>query len=282
MPTSDFSPHAHQGYSQFRLVTRSDFDELVCNVLLKHLNLIDEITLAHPKDMQDGKVAIADAPSAARLVWQQYGGHDAFPARWDAMIEAVDKGDSAQFNRQEILAPQGWVLLNFIMDAGTGLERFREFRIPHYQLMMQLIDYCRDHSIEQILSLPDVRERVKLYRDHEDKAKEQIERCASVHDNLVVLDFREQDPIYATNRFVIYALYPQCNISINQTWGLRKHNTVLTIGKSILDCSSNTHVGELCLAYDGDGHLDAGTCQIDNHQADATLQDIILRINADG
>ncbi|CAM4071072.1 exopolyphosphatase [Vreelandella rituensis] len=321
MSASDFSQHAHQGSPQFRLVTRSDFDGLVCGVLLKHLNLIDEITFVHPKDMQDGKVEItdrdittnlpyvagchlafdhhlsetvrnteraanhvidADTPSAARVVWQYYGGHEAFPARWDAMMEAVDKGDSAQFNRQEILDPQGWVLLNFIMDARTGLGRFREFRISNYQLMMQLIDYCRDHNIDQILNLPDVRERVELYRDHEDKAKEQIERCASVHDNLVVLDLREQDPIYATNRFVIYALYPQCNISIHQMWGLKKQNTVLAIGKSILDRSSNTNVGELCLDYGGGGHLNAGTCQIDNDQADATLHDIISRINADG
>lgn len=306
---------------KFRLVTRSDFDGLVCGALLKHLDLIDDITFVHPKDMQDGKVEITerdittnlpyvpgchlafdhhlsetvrnteradnhvidpDAPSAARVVFDYYGGHDAFPARWDDMMEAVDKGDSAQFNKEEILNPQGWVLLNFIMDARTGLGRFREFRISNYQLMMKLIDYCREHTIDEILALDDVRERVELYRDHEDKAKEQIKRCAKVHGNLVVLDLRDEETIYATNRFVVYALYPECNISIHVMWGLKQQNTVFAIGKSILNRTSNTNVGELCLEYGGGGHLNAGTCQIDNDKAASTLEEIVARINADG
>jgi len=305
----------------YRLVTRSDFDGLVCGALLTHLNLIDDIKFVHPKDMQDGIIEITDrdittnlpyvpgchlafdhhlsetvrnseradnhiidpdAPSAARVVFDYYGGFDAFPARWEDMMAAVDKGDAAQFNKEEILNPQGWVLLNFIMDARTGLGRFREFRISNYQLMMKLIDYCREHSIDDILALDDVRERVDLYRDHEDKAKEQIQRCANVHGNLVVLDLRDEEIIYATNRFVIYALYPACNISIHVMWGLKQQNTVLAIGKSILDRSSNTNVGELCLEYGGGGHLNAGTCQIDNDKAEDTLNAIIKRINADG
>ena len=312
------SPDAPQTY---RLVTRSDFDGLVCGALLTHLNLIDDIKFVHPKDMQDGIIDISerdittnlpyvpgchlafdhhlsetlrnseradnhiidpDAPSAARVVFDYYGGFDAFPARWEDMMAAVDKGDAAQFNQEEILDPQGWVLLNFIMDARTGLGRFREFRISNYQLMMKLIDYCREHSIDEILALDDVRERVELYRDHEEKAKQQIQRCARVHGNLVVLDLRDEETIYATNRFVIYALYPECNISIHVMWGLKQQNTVLAIGKSILDRSSNTNVGELCLDYGGGGHLNAGTCQIDNDKAEETLNAIIKRINADG
>lgn len=306
---------------RFRLVTRSDFDGLVCGALLKHLDLIDDILFVHPKDMQDGKVDITsrdittnlpyvpdchlafdhhlsetlrneeradnhiidpDAPSAARVLWRHYGGHEAFPARWDDMMEAVDKGDSAQFTRDEILDPQGWVLLNFIMDARTGLGRFRNFRISNYQLMMKLIDYCRAHTIEEILELPDVGERIELYREHSERAKEQIRRCATVHDNLVVLDLRNEETIWATNRFVIYALYPECNISIHVMWGLKQQNTVLAIGKSILDRSSRTNVGELCLTYGGGGHRNAGTCQVDNDRADAILNEIIARINADG
>ena len=309
-----------QQASTFRLVTRSDFDGLVCGALLKHLGLIDEITFVHPKDMQDGKIAIdandittnlpyvpgchlafdhhlsetvrnveradnhiinADAPSAARVVWEYYGGHEAFPARWDDMMEAVDKGDSAQFNKDEILNPQGWVLLNFIMDARTGLGRFRDFRISNYQLMMKLIDYCREHTIDEILALDDVHERTTLYREHEQLAKEQIERCATVHGNAVVLDLRNEETIYATNRFVIYAMYPECNISIHVMWGLKQQNTVLAIGKSILNRSSNTNVGELCLSYGG-GHLNASICKVDNDQAESALTEIVEKINADG
>jgi nanoRNase/pAp phosphatase (c-di-AMP/oligoRNAs hydrolase) len=306
---------------KFRLVTRSDFDGLVCAVLLKDLDLIDDILFVHPKDMQDGKVDInandittnlpyvagchlafdhhlsetvrndsnidnhiidPNAPSAARVVYDYYGGQERFPNISLDMMDAVDKGDSAQFNEDEVLNPTGWVLLNFIMDARTGLGRFREFRISNYQLMMQLIDYCKSHTIEDILALEDVKERVDLYLEHDAKAKEQIKRCATVHGNLIVLDLLEEETIYTTNRFVIYALYPESNISIHKMWGLKKQNTVFAIGKSILNRTSNTNVGELCLKYGGGGHMNAGTCQIENDQADQALQDIIKIINQDG
>jgi nanoRNase/pAp phosphatase (c-di-AMP/oligoRNAs hydrolase) len=306
--------------SLYRLVTRSDFDGLVCAALLKHLNLIDDILFVHPKDMQDGKVAItsndittnlpyvpgchlafdhhlsetirnqpasnhlidADAPSAARVVWKHYGGHEAFPRDWDEMMEAVDKADAAQFSRDEILDPHGWELLSFIMDARTGLGRFRDFRISNYQLMMQLIDFCQTHGIDEILELPDVDERVALYLEHQREAKAQIQRCATVYHNLVVLDLRNEETIYAVNRFVIYALYPQCNISIHVMWGVKQQNTVFAIGKSILDRSSNTNVGELCLSYNGGGHANAGTCQVANEDAEAALRELIAEITADG
>lgn len=305
---------------KYRLVTRSDFDGLVCAVLLKELDLVDDIKFVHPKDMQDGKVEITsndistnlpyvegvhlafdhhhsevlrvgkkdnhiidpDAPSAARVVYDYYGGKDKFPAVSDEIMEAVDKGDSADFSKDEILDSQGWPLLNFLMDARTGLGRFRTFRIANYELMMQLIDYCRDHTIDQILDLPDVKERVDLYREHEDKAKEQITRCATVHGNLVILDLRDEEQIWATNRFVIYALFPQCNISIHQMWGKQKQNVVFAIGKSILDRGSKTHVGELCLKYDGGGHIAAGTCQIDTDKADGVREELVTKITADG
>lgn len=307
--------------SQFRLVTRSDFDGLVCAVLLKHLDLINDIKFVHPKDMQDGSIDIhasdittnlpyvasahlsfdhhssetirnqgtktnhiidPDAPSAARVVWLHYGGHDAFPAAWDEMMEAVDKGDSAQYNQEEVLHPKKWELLNFLMDARTGLGRFREFRISNYNLMMDLIDYCKNHSIDEIFELPDVKERVELYFDQETKFKDQIQRCATVYENLVVLDLRNEEVIYAGNRFVIYALFPQCNISIHQLWGLKQQNTVFATGKSIFDRSSNTNVGELMLTYNGGGHHAAGTCQVDNDKAEETLLKLVAHINADG
>jgi len=304
---------------KYRLVTRSDFDGLVCAVLLKELNMIDDILFVHPKDMQDGKIAIGgqdittnlpyvdgchlafdhhlsetirnekhdnhiiipEAPSAARVVYDYYGGAAAFPNVTHDLMEAVDKGDSAQFSRDEILKPEGWALMNFLMDARTGLGRFRNFTISNYQLMMKLIDTCRDHSIDQILQSPDVVERVDLYGAHESQAREQIERCSTVHGNLVVLDLRNEETIFATNRFMIYALFPQCNISVHVMWGLKQQNTVFAIGKSILDRGCSTNVGELCLSYNGGGHSAAGTCQVDNDMARAVLAKLIAKINGD-
>lgn len=306
---------------KFRLITRSDMDGLVCAVLLKELDLIEHIVFVHPKDMQDGKVEVSDrdittnlpyvpgvhlafdhhlsetirneqryanhiihpeAPSAARVVYDHYGGKERFPRVSDEMMAAVDKADAAQFSRDDILDPQGWELLSFLMDARTGLGRFREFRVSNYQLMMDLIAYCRDNSIDSILELPDVRERVDLYMEHTPLAMKQILRCTTVHDNLAVLDLRHEPTIYATNRFMIYALFPQTNVSIHVMWGLKQQNTVFATGKSILNRTSKTNIGELMLKYGGGGHENAGTCQIDNDRAAAVLEELVATINLDG
>ena len=130
------------------------------------------------------------------------------------------------------------------MDPRTGLGRFREFRISNYQLMMQLIDDCTQLTVGEILQTPDVAERVELYEAHNERATEQICRCAEVHDNLVVLDLREEEIIHPTNRFMVYALFPKSNISIHVLWGLKQQNTVFATGKSIINRSSKTDVGE--------------------------------------
>ena len=306
----------------YRLITRSDMDGLVCGILLKELGVIDDVTFAHPKDMQDGMVDVGpddittnlpyvegvylafdhhaseaervqgnpanhvilpDVPSAARVVYDYFGGAASFPNVSEEMMEAVDKADSAAFSKDDILNPSGWELLSFLMDARTGLGRFRDFNISNYQLMMKLIDYCRgDYSIEEILNIPDVKERVDLYFDHVERCKDQIERCAEVHDNLVLLDLRNEENIWAGNRFLVYAIFPQCNISMHVLWGKNKQNTVFAMGKSILKRDSKTHIGKLALKYGGGGHKAAGTCQLDNLGAETVKQELIAAITADG
>jgi nanoRNase/pAp phosphatase (c-di-AMP/oligoRNAs hydrolase) len=197
-------------------------------------------------------------------------------------MAAVDKADAARFSREEVLDPKGWNLLNFLMDARTGLGRFRNFRISNYQLMMALIDACRKQSIGDIMQLPDVRERTALYLEHNAQCQQQIRRCARVHGNLVVLDLREEEVIYAGNRFLIYALFPQTNISIHVLWGLKNQNTVFATGKSILNRTSNTNVGALMLEYGGGGHENAGTCQVSNEMAEEVLGALIGRITTEG
>jgi nanoRNase/pAp phosphatase (c-di-AMP/oligoRNAs hydrolase) len=216
------------------------------------------------------------------VVYDYYGGAEKLPRISDEMMVAVDKGDSAQFNQDEVLNPTGWNLMNFIMDARTGLGRFRDFRISNYQLMMELIDYCLDHSIEDVLNLPDVKERTDLYFDQEVKFKDQITRCAQLHGNVIVLDLRDEDPIFAGNRFVIYAMYPQCNMSIHVMRGFQNQNTVFACGKSIFNKSSQTNVGKLMLEYGGGGHQAAGTCQVEHAMAAESLQALIDKMNADG
>jgi len=305
---------------KYRLVTRSDMDGLVSAVLLKELGIINSIKFVHPKDMQDGKIEITPndittnlpynekaflvfdhheselmrnskqdnyvidvkAPSAARIVFDYYGGKEAFPRISDEMMSAVDKADSAQFDMEDVLNPKGWEFLSFLMDSRTGLGRFREFRIPNYQLMMNLIDLCITHSIEQIFELPDIKERVELYNRYDKKFRDQLKRCSTVHKNLVVLDLRNEEVIFPGNRFMIYALFPKTNISIHHIWGFKKQNQVFATGKSIFNRTSETNIGALMLKYNGGGHRNAGTCQIANAKADQVLQELITQINADG
>jgi nanoRNase/pAp phosphatase (c-di-AMP/oligoRNAs hydrolase) len=303
----------------YRLVTRSDFDGLVCAMLLKQLDLIDDITFVHPKDVQDGSVQITardittnlpyraeahmvfdhhasevlrngkthgnyvidpKAPSAARVVYDHFGGAAVFPLVSDELMRAVDQADSADYNIDEILEPDGWVLINFLMDPRTGLGRFRDFRISNYDLMMQLIDYCLAHSVDDVLQLPDVAERVALYRRQSELFRAQLERCTTVIGEVAVVDLREEETIYAGNRFMVYALLPQTTVSIHVLWGRQKQNTVLAVGKSILNRSNHFDIGALMLSgYAGGGHRNAGTCQVAHEDAQRSLDEIVSALN---
>jgi nanoRNase/pAp phosphatase (c-di-AMP/oligoRNAs hydrolase) len=307
------------GSERYRLVTRSDFDGLVCAVLLEQLGMVHDIMFVHPKDVQDGQVEIGpgdiatnlpyspdahlvfdhhrsetvrnatiaanhiidpDAPSAARVVYDYYGGAERFPSVSPELMRAVDQADSAQYSLEEVLAPTGWVLLNFLMDSRTGLGRFRDFRISNYQLMMQLIEACQHYGIDEILQLPDVRERVDLYRQQAAAFVAQLQRCSSVRGSVVVVDLRDEDVIHAGNRFMVYALFPACTVSAHVLWGKQRQNTVIAVGKSILDRSSNADIGALMLSHGGGGHANAGTCQVPHDHADRVVDELVGQLNA--
>lgn len=303
--------------TKFRLVTRSDFDGLVCAALLKELNLIEQIAFAHPKDVQDGLVSLSssdittnlpynpyvhlsfdhhysetirnigrapnciidpNAPSAARVVYNYYGGEKSFPNISPTMMEAVDKADSADFSPEDVRDPKGWVLLNFIMDPRTGLGRFHHFRIGNYAMMMELVEMCRNREIDEILQNPDVKERIELYREQDAKARKQIAQAATVRDKVVVLDFRGLEQIWCTNRFTVYEMFPDCNVSIHVLDGRLRRNTVLAVGKSIFNRTSNANIGEIMLSFNGGGHRNAGTCQIANDKTESTLEQVLHRL----
>ena len=303
---------------QYRLITRSDFDGLACAILLKELDMINDIMFVHPKDMQDGKVSVTgndittnlpfvpgaamafdhhaseatrvgldnpkyvnrpDAPSAARVVYDHLGGAAAFPRVTDEFMDAVDKADSAGFEVQDLTQPKGWLLLNFLTDSRTGLGRFREFRISNYNLMMKLIDVVRDSfDIEKILADEDVAERVQLYNEQHGKAMEQIWQNTKVDEGVAVLDLRDADPIYAINRFAIYGACPDAKVSIHVMWGREKQNVVLAVGRSIFAKGIQTQIGDLMLKYGGGGHAAAGTCQVATDQADAILAEVVAAL----
>lgn len=302
---------------KYRLVTRADFDGVVAGGLLIELGLVEDVLFAEPKAMQDGLVEItandittnlpyvegvhlcfdhhisetervgerenhiieADAPSAARVVYNHFGGKDKFPAIPADLMDAVDKADSAQFSEEDILAPDPWTLLNFILDPRTGLSRFEHYEISHEQLMKDMMVYVRHHPVEEILTIPDVEERAHLYMLHEEKFELQLRDCSKVNDDVVVVDLRDQELIYAGNRFTIYAIYPACNVSIQLTKTEDGAKTIMAVGKSILKRTNTANIGSIMLEYGGGGHANAGTCQIENERAEEVLKDLIQRLN---
>ncbi|WP_028314340.1 exopolyphosphatase [Desulfatibacillum aliphaticivorans] len=305
-----------------RILTRSDFDGLGCAVLLKEVGMMDDIKFVHPKDIQDGLVQVTsddilanipyvpgcgmwfdhhsseeerklhgefegscdpNAPSAARVIYDYYGGKEKFSdPHFDELIAAVDKADSADFTADEILNPSGWVLLSFVMDPRTGLGRYHDYRISNYALMLDMIDYCRSKSIDEILEVPDVQERTMRYFEQDALFRGMIDQKAVVRGNVIVLDLRDQEEIYTGNRFLVYSMFPDQNISIQVIWGFQRQNIVMTCGHSIINRTSKTNVGSLCLKYGGGGHEKVGTCQVPIEKADAILEEIIAQMNQDG
>lgn len=296
-----------------RLVTRSDFDGLACAALLKEAGIIDCWKFAHPKDLQDGLVELNEndvlanvpyvagcgiwfdhhssefernqlegkyvgesrlAPSCARIIYEYYGGKERFP-QFDEMMEAVDKVDSGNLTAYEVLNPQGWILIGFIMDPRTGLGRFRDFRISNYQLMEEMIDWCRTMSTADILAIKDVKDRILVYKEQSERFIEMIHEHTKVKKNAIITDLRGVAPIYAGNRFMIYSLYPQQDISIWIVDGKGGVGCSAAVGHSILKRTSHVNVGKMMLKYGGGGHRAVGTCQFSEDDQDTMLEKLI-------
>ncbi|MCL2127786.1 MAG: exopolyphosphatase [Treponema sp.] len=299
-----------------RLLTRSDFDGLACGAILVYLGLIDEWKFVHPKDIQDGLVEATDndilanipyikgcklwfdhhssenerlgegtffegvsrkAPSCARVVYDYYGGDEKL-GRFAEMIRYTDKVDSGNLTADEILDPHGWILLGFIMDPRTGLGRFRNFTISNYDLMKELARACAEKDIDEIMSMPDVKERIDVYNEQTELFRSMVKQHVKVEGNALVADLRGVDPIYAGNRFLIYTLYPEQNISLWVVDGRNKANAVITVGYSIIAKGATVDVGSLMLSYGGGGHRQVGTCQVPYADADKVIAEILAKV----
>lgn len=304
-----------------RLLTRSDFDGLACAVLLKDVGLIDRYKFVHPKDIQDGKIEVGDndvlanvpyvpgcglwfdhhtseqqrlgpsafefegayreAPSCARVIWDYYDGLNTFDEHFLPLMEAVDKSDSGDLNTQDIEEPRDWILLSYVMDPRTGLGRYRDYRISNYQLMEDLVEHCRNRTIGEILALPDVNERLRRYYEQTGLFRAMLRRRAYQEDNVVIVDLREQDEIYAGNRFVVYTMFPDANVSVQTMWGVEKKNVVLTCGHSVTNRTCKSDIGQIMLQYGGGGHRQVGTCQVSPESADEVVAEVVAQLRAD-
>jgi nanoRNase/pAp phosphatase (c-di-AMP/oligoRNAs hydrolase) len=292
-----------------RLITRSDFDGLACGALLLEAGIVDNWKFAHPKDLQDGLVEVTEndclanvpyvegcglwfdhhsseherlalagkykgesrvAPSCARIIYEYYGGKERFP-QFDDLMVAVDKVDSGNLTIDEVLHPSGWILVGFLMDPRTGLGRWRNFSISNYQLMEKLLVACHSMTTEEILAMPDILERIEIYNEQTEKFKEMVKAHTRVEGNVIITDLRGVDPIYTCNRFMIYSMYPEQNISVWIVSGRGGKGCSAAVGYSILNRTCDINVGSLMLKYNGGGHKAVGTCQFSDENMETEL-----------
>jgi nanoRNase/pAp phosphatase (c-di-AMP/oligoRNAs hydrolase) len=306
--------------NKYRLVTRSDFDGVVCGALFNELEMIEDVSFAEPREMQAGKVEISDhditanlpyvegvhicfdhhvseserigekenhvidpdAPSAAHVVYDYYGGAEKLPNISPELLIAVDKADSAQYSQEDVLAPEGWVLLNFVLDPRTGLERVKEFSISKDELLVRLMTYCRHNPIEEILVLPDVAERIEAYLFNSEFGELQVARCTEIRGDVAITDARSEDQLHMVNRFMVYALNPEAKVSLSIQAGPEPGHCTIAAGKSIINRDSSANLGTMLLEFGGGGHANAGTCQVADDKVDEVVATLVERINAAG
>jgi nanoRNase/pAp phosphatase (c-di-AMP/oligoRNAs hydrolase) len=282
-------------------------------MVLKEAGIIDSVQFVHPKDLQDGlfqadagdvlcnvpyvpgcglwfdhhtseadrvgwnpgvKGVSRKAPSCARIVYEYYGGEDKFPQFKD-VIEAADKVDSGQLTPDDIRNPQGWVLVGFIADPRTGLGRFHDFRISNYNLMMDFLDHLRTKPLAEILENPDVKERIDLYRQQTELFVDMVKKHTKIEGSVIVTDLRGVNPIYTSNRFTVYSVFPEQNVSLWITDGKAKVNVMISCGYSVVNRTCNADIGALMLKHGGGGHKQVGTCQVPFDDADTIIAGIV-------
>lgn len=304
-----------------RLITRSDFDGLVCAVLLQEVEQIDSVEFVHPKDVQDGKVAVGRddiltnlpyqsgvglwfdhhsseivrnedtaayrgrfeiAPSAARVVFNHYGAEKL--GKFAKLLESVDKSDAAQLSRDEVLRPDGWMLLSFVMDPRTGLAYHRDYAISNRELMTKMIALIAKHPDNPaiVLADADVKERTDRYFAQQKEFEAYTREHSRVDGNVIITDVRGAGDPPAGNRFLVYTMFPDANIQVRIFEGRRGEFVVCAVGHSIFNRTSKTDVGKLMSRYNGGGHRGAGTCQLPLATAEKQLREIVDTIKRDG
>jgi oligoribonuclease NrnB/cAMP/cGMP phosphodiesterase (DHH superfamily) len=295
-----------------RIITRGDLDGLTCAVLIKEMEDVSEVVFVHPRDLQDGKVEVkegdvianlpydprcemwfdhhvseeqrvqppddlrgahGEAPSAARLIYDYYD--DEKLKRFERLVEETDRMDSAKLNVDDVVDPQGYVLLFYTIDPRTGLGQFQEY-------FNRLVELIRTQPVDQVLDDPEVKERSQKILAEQDQFAAFLKENSRLEDNVVITDIRGKKDAPRGNRFLIYTLFPDCNVSLRIFDGKGGQNLVGAIGHNIFNRTCKTNVGELCAEYGGGGHVGAGTVQFGHDEAEAKFAEIIGKMKAAG
>jgi hypothetical protein len=291
-----------------RLVTRGDLDGLVSAVLITCMENVKSLALIHPQDITDNKFEVREddilanlpyhpncamwfdhheltdsnrkppkvfkgshaiLPSVARVVYEYYRAEKL--KRFEPLVGETDRFDSAQLTSEDISDPRGVILLGFTIDPRTGFGMEREF-------FLALVELLKTSDIEDVLRTPEVARRVKIYLDNDFKFLQVLNDHTRTDKNVIITDFRNISTIPVGNRFLVYTLHPECNVSVRIQWGPRHEFVAITMGHSIINRTCKADIGRLCSEYGGGGHKGAGACTLDPATADSRLDEIIRRL----
>lgn len=297
-----------------RLVTRGDLDGLTCAVLIRACEDIQEIQLAHPQDISERRLFITGddilanlpyqsgcgkwfdhhlltmanerppenfagryglAPSAARVVYEYYVGDHPEIHKHELLLAETDRLDSAQLTVDDVIDPKDYILLGYTLDPRTGLGAYQDY-------FLMLVDAIERIPIGEILKLPEVQQRVQKIRENDAHFRDVMLAKSRLDGNVIFSDFRDLNPQPVGNRFIVYTLFPQANVSVRVHWGPSREHVACAVGHSIFNRTCRTAVGELMSRYAGGGHRGAGTCLLPAPQADAMLADIIGTLKLNG
>jgi nanoRNase/pAp phosphatase (c-di-AMP/oligoRNAs hydrolase) len=300
-----------------RLVTRGDLDGLTSAVIVTMKEPIDEIVLVHPQDITDKRLEIRSddilanvpyhpdcgmwfdhhlltesnekpperfrgryglAPSAARLVYDYYreqSPNDVALQRLATLVDETDRLDAARLTPEDVENPQSYILLGYTIDSRTGLGSFDDY-------FRKLVEWLKAMSIDEVLREPEVQERVERLHNDQDEFRKLLRRNSFQLNNVVITDLRDVEQLPAGNRFLIYSLFPETNVSLRVHWGPRRDSVVAAVGHSIFNRTCHTSVGELMSRYGGGGHRGAGTCVLALDQAAEAIDEILYELQANG
>lgn len=298
-----------------RLVTRADWDGLVCATLLSSVEQIDFIQFTYPKDIQDGRVTVpvdsiianlpyhpncamwfdhhiseeerglhagadfkgrfALAPSAARLVYEFYK-DDLRLRRMAELVEATDRIDSAQLTMEDVLSPSGYVLLSYTMDPRTGLKD-----LDRQAYFLLLMDWLKTKSVSEILAQPEVSGLTERLRTEDQAHREALQQHSRLDGNVIITDFRGLQPPPG-NRFLVYTLYPEANVSVRFFDSPDGRISTISVGHSIFNRTCRSNIGSLLGEYRGGGHRGVGTAQFPKAESEPRFAEIIARLKQAG
>ena len=295
-----------------RLVTRGDLDGLTSAVLISTMEDIDSIELIHPQDITDNKFEITEndimanlpyhpkcdlwfdhhlltdsnkkppdkfkgrhelAPSAARVVFDYYGSDKL--KKYAILVQETDRLDSAQLTMGDILHPSGLILLGFTIDGRTGIEQFKDY-------FVNLVDWLQKLSIEEILKKPEVAVRIRFLKDENEQFRKTLKENSRLDGSVIITDFRSVEKVPVGNRFLVYTLFPDANVSVRLQWGPNKSFVAATLGHNIFNRTSRANCGEICGLFGGGGHVGAGAVPLSGDHVDNQIALIIQMVKDAG